>query len=386
MLTSLFQLILHDRKLAYAITDRDLRVLEVGGALAVLGNDPGGWAGQSLLDLVPELVGSEMALAGILAGTWPRLELPWVNRETADGRPLYLLMVELPYQYAAGRITGLLHLVQDWTEAGILRQQLSQQRNELRLAQDQLARQNLQLAAANAELRRLDEIKSTFVSVAAHELRTPLTAIQGYVEMLADEEVGPVNETQREYLSIVQGGAERLLHITHSLLDVTRIEAGQVDLVLRPIDLADLVQSVVAEFEPQVKAKAQHLTLSSIPDLPQALCDPTRAAQIIGNLLGNAIKYTPPEGHVSITLDRAQEEGFLQVSVSDDGLGIAAEDQLKLFRRFFRAAGAAQAGASGAGLGLYIARALAELHGGRLRLDSELGHGSTFYVTFHIAD
>jgi signal transduction histidine kinase len=277
-------------------------------------------------------------------------------------------------------------VVQDCTEAGTLKQQLSQRGNELRLVQDQLARQNLDLAAANAELRRLDELKSTFVSVAAHELRTPLTTIRGYAEMLLDEEAGPLHEVQAKYLRTIQGSAGRLQHITSNLLDITRIEAGRVDLVLRPTDLPALVRNVAAEFEPQVAAKAQRLALPATSDLPLALCDPARAMQIIGNLVSNAIKYTPREGQISIAVECAAEEGFLQVSVADDGVGIAPEDQDKLYRRFFRAASAVQTGASGAGLGLYITRSLVELHGGRIWLESEPGHGSTFYVTFPIVD
>lgn len=382
----LTQRILLDRKVAYVIADRHLRVKEVGGALAVLPGDSECWLGRPLLDLAPELVGSEPALADILTGELPRLELAWINRETAEGQILYLTLVDLPYHDAEGQIVGLLHLVEDCTEAGALKQHLSQSRNELRLAQEQLARQNLELATANAELRRLDDLKSTFVSVAAHELRTPLAAIQGYVEMLVDEDLGPLSNGQREYLAIAQNSTQRLLHITSSLLDVTRIEAGRVDLVLQPTDLSALVQRVAAEYEPHVTARAQCLTLYHTPELPPALCDPTRTSQIVGNLLSNAIKYSPRNGCIHIAVAPAPEEGFLQLSVTDNGVGIAPEDQDKLFRRFFRAASATQTGASGAGLGLYITRSLVELHGGRIWLESESGKGSTFYVTLPIAE
>jgi signal transduction histidine kinase len=381
----LAQHILLDRKIAYAVTDRQLRVLEVGGYVEILQGGAAGVVGRPLVDLVPELVGSERALDDILAGTLSRLELAWINREASDGQTLYLTMVDLPHRDEQGKIVGLLHLVEDCSEAGQLKQHLSQSRNELRLAQEQLAHQNLELATANAELRRLDDLKSTFVSVAAHELRTPLTAIQGYVEMLVDEEVGPLGERQHEYLAIVQNSARRLLDITSNLLDVTRIEAGRVDLVLQPTDLLDLVQRVAAEYEPQVTARAQQLTLHHPPELPIALCDPTRTAQIIGNLLSNAIKYTPHEGYIDVGVDRAQEDGFLQVSVSDDGVGIGPEDHEMLFRRFFRAASATETGASGTGLGLYITRSLAELQDGRIWVESQLGEGSTFYVTLPVA-
>jgi signal transduction histidine kinase len=294
-------------------------------------------------------------------------------------------MVELPYWDEQGQIAGLVHLVQDSTEAGCLQQQLSQHRNELRLAQEQLARQNLDLAAANAELRRLDELKSNFVGVAAHELRSPLAVIQGYAEMLADGDAGPLSEGQHEYLAAIQKGAQRLLQITSSLLDVTRIEAGRVDLVLQPTDLPALVWTAAAELQPQLTAKRQVLTQHHAPALPPALCDPTRTAQIVSNLISNAIKYTPEQGHISIAVQAAAEEGFLQVSVTDDGVGIAPEDQGQVFKRFFRAANVIQTRAGGTGLGLYIARALVELHGGRIWLSSEPGKGSTFYVTLPIA-
>jgi signal transduction histidine kinase len=377
--------ILLDRRIAYAITDQQLRVTGVGGVVEILEGGPAGWLGRPLVDLVPELVGSESALADILAGGLPRLELSWINRETTDGRTLYLTMVNLPYRDERGRIVGLLYLVEDHTEAGILKQHLSQSRNELRLAQAQLARQNLELAAANAELRRLDELKSTFVSVAAHELRSPLTAIQGYLEMLIDRDVGPLSAQQREYLEIIQISAERLLRITGSLLNVTRIETGRVDLVLQPTDLFALIERVAAEYEPQVTARAQHLALHHVPGLPPVLCDPVRTAQIVGNLVSNAIKYTPPGGHIDIRIDRAQDEGFVQMSVTDDGAGIRLEDHDKLFKRFFRAASAVQAGTSGTGLGLYITRSLVELHGGRIWFESASGQGSTFCVTLPVA-
>jgi signal transduction histidine kinase len=382
----LTQRILLDREIAYVIADRHLRVKEIGGALAALPGDSDRWLGRPLLDLAPELLGSEPALADILAGELPRLELARINRETDEGRTLYLTMVDLPYHDAEGQIVGLLHLVQDATEAGILEQRLSQHRNELRLAQRQLGRQNLDLAAANAELRHLDDLKSTFVSVAAHELRTPLAAIQGYVEMLVDEDVGPLSDGQRGYLAIVQDSAQRLLHITTSLLDVTRIETGRVDLVLQPTDLPALVRKTSTEFETELAARRQYLTLDHAPELPPALCDTTRTAQIVCNLLSNAVKYTPQGGHIRIAVDSASDEGFLQVSVADDGVGIASEDQDKLFKRFARVASAAQTGATGVGLGLYITRSLVELHGGRIWLKSESGKGSTFYVTLPIAE
>ncbi len=383
---AVFPLILEDRAIAYFIADTGLTVVESGGALNICGNQGQTFTGHSLLDVIPELVGSEQVLAGILTGIVPRFRLPWINRETTEGQTAYLTMVDLPYRDEAGQIAGLIHLVQDVTEMGRLEQQLTQQRNDLRLLQDQLTRQNLELAAANAELRRLDDLKSQFVSVAAHELRSPLSSIIGYVEILLDQEFDPLTDHQREFLETVRRNGQRLLAITKNLLDVNRIEAGRVELLLEPADLAGLVASVAAEFAPQLEVRAQRLALGATPGLPLVWCDEIRAAQIVSNLLSNAIKYTPDGGLITIRVGPAGEEGFLQVAVADDGVGISPEDQTRLFNRFFRAGSASLTGASGTGLGLYITRSLVELHGGRIWLESEPGKGSTFYVTFPIAE
>jgi signal transduction histidine kinase len=381
------QLILRDRKIAYLITDCNLNVVEVSGMEPILNNSHRRASlGRSLLDLVPELIGSEEMLAHILAGKLPRFQLSLVNRETSEGQTIYLTMVALPYRDRMGRIIGLLYLVEDVTEMGELQQRLAQQRNDLRLLRDQLERQNLELAAANTELRRLDEMKSMFVSVAAHELRTPLTSIAGYLELLLDEECGPLNDEQREYLEIAQWSAGRLLNITNNLLDLARIETGRMELILQPTDLPALVEAVAAEFGPQLEGKAQRLILRATSGLPPALCDETRAAQIIGNLLSNASKYSPEGSLITISLSLAETKGFLQVSVQDNGVGISVEDQAKLFYRFFRAQGECFDEIHGAGLGLYITRSLVELHGGRIWFESEPGKGSTFYVTFPVAD
>ncbi len=378
--------ILQDRRIAYAITDRDLNVLEVGGLADEFCRDHDTCVGRPLLELIPELIGSEGVLANILEGELPRFQLGWINRETDDGQTVYLTMATLPHHDSTGRITGLLHLVEDYTEMGTIDQQLAQQRNELRLLRDKLARQNVDLAIANAELERLDDVKTMFVSVAAHELRTPLTPITGFLEMLLDEEFGPLANLQREPLEIVSRSTKRLEALTNDLLDLTRLEAERLAVVLNSTDLSALIESVAAEYKPQLNAKSQHLTVHIQPDVPPALCDEARASQIIGNLISNASKYTLDGGEITVSLTLAEEEGFVQVSVTDTGVGISAEDQERLFERFFRAKSAGAARAPGTGLGLYITRSLVELHGGEVWFESEIGKGSAFHVTFPIAD
>jgi signal transduction histidine kinase len=382
-------LILHDRRISYATTDRDLVVQSVSDDAVFPGWRNGSVTGQSLLELAPELIGSEEAVGAVLAGELARFQIPRVQSdegcETSEAS--YYTLVEMPFRNANGDIIGLIHVVEEVSDAARLEQRVMQHRNELRLLQDALRNQNLQLQAANSELKRLDEVKSAFVSLAAHELRTPLASIAGYVEMLLDGDAGMLSQRQREYLHVVDQSAARLLHMTRDLLDVTRIEAGRLEIILRPTDLTPLISDTIAEQSPQLDAKAQRLILHIQPGLPYALCDRNRTVQIIGNLLGNASKYSPAHSDITVELSRPPNDpSYVQISVTDEGVGIYEADHDRLFRPFFRARNAGETGATGTGLGLYIARSLTELHGGALTFDSAPGQGSTFRVTFPIAD
>ena len=380
------QVVLRDRRIAYAVTDRNLRVQQVNGALQVLQSDAGSWLGKSLLELVPELFGSEDALKDILAGALPRLEIPWVNRDGDGGKTSYLTLVDLPCKDATGAIIGLIHVMHDVTEGGVLEQRLMQHRNDLRLLEKAQREQNAQLLAANIELRRLDEAKSTFVSLAAHELRTPLASITGYVEMLLDGDAGLLNGAQTEYLYTIDASAQRLLRITRDLLDVARIESGRLQLSLQTANLRDLLVEVAVEQRPQLEARSQQIHLTAADDIPPALVDPQRTIQVVSNLISNASKYAPAGTTITVNLLEAGDEpGFLRVAVTDEGDGVPPEDQSLLFRPFFRGTSAQITGMPGTGLGLYIAKSLVELHGGRISLESRPGVGATFAATFPMA-
>ncbi len=380
------QIVLWDRRIAYAVTDRNLHVQQVRGALKTLQSDAGRWLGKSLLDLVPELIGSEDALEDILAGALPRLEIPWVNRDGDGGETTYLTLVDLPCRDTTGAIIGLIHVMQDVTEGGVLEQQLMQHRNDLRLLEKAQREQNARLRAANTELRRLDEAKSTFVSLAAHELRTPLASITGYVEMLLDGDAGLLNAAQTEYLCTIDASAQRLLRITRDLLDVARIESGRLQLSLQTANLRDLLAEVAVEQKPQLEARSQQILLTAPDDIPPALVDPQRTIQVVSNLVSNASKYAPAGTQITVNLQEAGDEpGFLRVAVTDEGNGVPAEDQSLLFRPFFRGTSAEITGIPGTGLGLYIAKSLVELHGGHISLESRPGVGATFAATFPMA-
>ena len=379
-------IILKDRRISYLLVDRSLRIEEV--------HDPNGlWSdsdlarpGAPLLDLIPELVGCEETLDHLDLEPDSRMELDLVNRPGPGGTTAYWRMVALPRPLGVGQAEGLVFLVEDVSEPGARQQQLMQNYNELLLLQRELAHKNLQLAAANAELRGLTEMKSVFVSVAAHELRNPLAVIQGYADMLLSDQVEDLTARQQDGLEIIKRSSVHLLEITNNLLDLARIELGRVDLLLQPLELQRLVWAVVREFQPRLDASGQHVDVRVDLGLPLALCDETRAGQILRNILSNAHKYTPPNGQIGIHLGWSDRPYELLVTISDTGVGIPEEDQPKLFSRFFRARNAAQTGASGTGLGLHITRLLVELYGGRVWFDSRVHQGTTFYITFPVAE
>jgi signal transduction histidine kinase len=247
------------------------------------------------------------------------------------------------------------------------------------------------IRAGGAEAERTTDVpvpvvKSAIVSVVAHELRSPLASMLAHLELLLDGEFGPLTPAQHDSVMVVLGGARRLLEITEELLDATCIEAGRMEIVLQPTDLGRLLSDVVAEFRPIVETKGQSLTLAIAPELPHALCDATRVAQIAGNLIGNAHKYTPAGGTIAVGLSAARDEACLEVSVADTGVGIAPEESAQLFDRFSRTDRGRRTGECGTGLGLHITRSLVELHRGRIWFDSTPGEGTTFHVTFPVSD
>jgi two-component system cell cycle sensor histidine kinase PleC len=246
------------------------------------------------------------------------------------------------------------------------------------------SQRGLRPVVANVEAR-LAEVKSRFFSTAAHELRTPLTTIVGYLEMLLDEEFGPLSESQRESLEIVSESARQLRAVTNNMLIAARLEAGRVKLDRRPIDLFVLVKTVAAGFASQLKAKAQYLELRVSPDLPPALCDEEKAIQIIRNLLNYMCECTPEGGAICIAVAPAAEKGFLQIEVSGTGANLDSRDIVEMTKSLStREIGLIEADA--ANLGPCVACALVELHGGCVWSKGASEGGGSFCVTLPSAD
>jgi PAS domain S-box-containing protein len=227
----------------------------------------------------------------------------------------------------------------------------------------------------------INRAKSAFVSTVSHELRTPMTAMMGYVDIILKGMAGPIGDQQRQFLQIVRSNIDRLTDLVNDLLDLSHIETGRMRLTFGPVSLHDTVADVLRTLQARSGEKKQALEARVSPALPPVRADGSRLMQILINLIGNAIAYTPPGGH--ITISARADDLFAVVEVSDTGVGIAPEDQRRVFERFFRADNAAVREAKGTGLGLPIVQSLVEMHGGRIWVHSEgvPGKGSTFSFT-----
>ncbi len=224
----------------------------------------------------------------------------------------------------------------------------------------------------------VDRMKSEFVSVVSHELRTPMTAIKGYLEIILMGSAAVDAQMQRSFLGVVKANADRLSEMVDELLDVSRIEAGRIQMRFQSVSVRRTVQDVSAMLQKALGDKAVELRVKFPDDIPNVLADPGRLTQIVTNLMSNAFKYTF-EGHVDVTARVAGD--LVQVDISDTGIGMTEEDQAKLFTRFFRASTARASEIPGTGLGLAITRSLIEMHGGRIWVKSAAGRGSTFSFT-----
>jgi len=221
--------------------------------------------------------------------------------------------------------------------------------------------------------KKLDKLKSEFVSTVSHDLRAPLTLMRGYGTMLSM--VGELTDKQEEFVGKILGSVDRMAHLVDNLLDLGRIEAG-IGLNLEAVRIQAVIGEVVDSFRPHAANKQIALEADVPDDLASIEADPTLLRQAIANLVDNALKYTPQGGRVSVRA--RQQDGRQLVSVQDSGLGIAPADQVRLFEKFFRAKRKEALREKGSGLGLAIVKSIAEQHGGRVSVESRLGVGSTF--------
>ena len=296
-----------------------------------------------------------------------------VKRQRKDGSLVDVEITLSPLRDLSGDVVGISSIIRDISE----RRQFEGEREQL-LERERDARRDAEYARSlveeqNRHLVELDRMKDDFVASVSHELRTPLTSINGYLDlMLEDNEDFPA--TQRQYLGVVRRNSERLLRLVGDLLFVAQVDAGRISLEMTAVDLTGLVADAVEGVRPVAEEKHLELVADVDPiEIPQA--DALRLGQVLDNVLSNAVKFTPAEGSVTV---RAFLDGtHAVVEVEDTGMGIAPEDQARLFDRFFRTAAAGHMAIPGTGLGLAIAKAIVEGHDGTISLASEPGQGTT---------
>ena len=223
-------------------------------------------------------------------------------------------------------------------------------------------------------LKQLDRLKSEFVNTVSHDLRSPLTAILGYVDLL--DRVGPVNDQQREFIHRVQNSVQSITSLVNDLLELGRIEAG-FDIQREVVPLDSILRSALETLGGQISEKKLNLRIDLPTDMPPVRGNPIRLRQMLDNLIGNAIKYTPESGEISISVEVQKEQDILRIS--DNGPGIPPADQPHIFEKFYRASNVPK-GVGGSGLGLAIVKSIIENHQGRIWVDSLLGLGTTFTV------
>ena len=231
------------------------------------------------------------------------------------------------------------------------------------------------------ELEVASKHKSQFLANMSHELRTPLNAILGYAELMLDSIYGEPSDKMRTVLERLQSNGRHLLGLINDVLDLSKIEAGQLTLSLEDYSLSDVVHGVVSAVEPLAAEKRLAFKAEVASDLPTGHGDGRRLSQVLLNLVGNAIKFTD-KGEVVIRASLTN--GAFSVAVCDTGPGIAAADQAKIFEEFQQAESSITRKKGGTGLGLSIAKRIIEMHGGRLWVESEPGQGSTFYFTLPV--
>lgn len=270
---------------------------------------------------------------------------------------------------------------------------LETSKKQLQIYAKQLEKKHHELEAAYRELKKLDEMKSEFITVASHELRTPLVAIQGYNSILLKEKLGPLNERQRRGLVVSESNIARLSNIVRDILDIARIDEKKLNLKFEPYDINEILQKITEEMNPLVEERNQTIEFVPDHDIGMVSIDYNRIIQVLTNLIMNAIRFTPDEGKITLSahLDRSAEVEMARISITDTGIGVPEEYRGKIFERFFEiqsseyhSSGTTEFKSGGTGLGLSIVKGIVQEHNGRVWVESNdqnNGEGSVFSFT-----
>lgn len=236
------------------------------------------------------------------------------------------------------------------------------------------------------EQRKIDKMKTEFVSIASHQLRTPLGSIKLFAEVLKSGELGDLNDKQKSYIEDIHESSQRMVSLVNNLLNVSRLESGKLEVMPQLTDLGELVNELILESIPVSDIEKCHITFNKPEEeFGKVMVDPTFIKQVVYNLIINASRYShPDECQVNINLTKGEHDDYV-LSVSDSGIGIPIEDQPRIFEKFFRATDATRLITEGTGIGLYISKMIVEVSGGKIWFESKgKDQGSTFFVSFPV--
>jgi two-component system, sensor histidine kinase len=267
----------------------------------------------------------------------------------------------------------------------LVEQQSRQLEGALAVQKEQAAEleaKNLELEEERRRVELQSRAKSDFLAGMSHELRTPLNAIIGFSELLTQGLAGPLNDKQCEFVEHVLASGRHLLTLVNDVLDLSKVEAGRLSLDREMVELGSIVEAVKGVIGGLSVKQGVELSVAVPEDLPQVSCDPVRIKQVLYNLMSNAIKFTPRGGRVALVASRT--DTFIDIAVSDTGIGIAEKDLPRLFREFEQIKPTSGSKPEGTGLGLALTRRLITMHGGSVEARSRLGEGSTFTVRLPI--
>lgn len=234
------------------------------------------------------------------------------------------------------------------------------------------------------QVKAANQAKTEFIAMAAHELRNPLSQIATTNVLFS--RVGPLNDRQAQLLEKVNFSLERMKALIVDLDDISRLESGNMLMELYPFNLRELIFKIAESLQHDVANRRHTLTLNVPPDLPLVCADRKRMIQVLTNLMGNALKYTPDGGQITVTAVHQNHQKTVHVTIQDTGLGIQADEQKQIFTKFFRSGDTEVRARPGTGLGLYITKSLVEMQNGRIWFDSKYGQGTQFHFTLEVAD
>lgn len=304
--------------------------------------------------------------------------VPIISQEAKLG----LIMVgnDLPYTKPTEADLEILSILAGQIASGVenakLYEQLWQSHQDL---EQRVSQRTQELARANEKFKKIDKLKSEFVSAVSHELRTPLTSIKGYASILMAEKLGALPGAVKQRLEKINKHSDGLTKLVNDLLDISRVESGRVAMKITELNLKDVADGVGDILAPQIKEKNIQLHMDIPKGEASCLADKTQLERLLINLLGNAIKFSPEKGKIIL---RAKEiKGFLQIDVQDSGIGIAENAMAKIFEEFYREDNTINQKIRGTGLGLSLVKRIVEAHKGRIWVTSTLGKGTTFSFT-----